>query len=168
MLYSNLDHIFENNVIEQILNLDLKDKTKFYKFKRYNKKLDKNHKVNLHSHPGTWLINRESFWKAGGIEERMNGEYGYEDSLLDYCLHEAGTQKVIPNDIIISNDSYSLDITDSDFAGQKRPSRSWNRTPSIRNLKIRDGIIDGSISQSKKYFNFKWIQTYDSLYSNNR
>ena len=119
-------------------------------FRRRNKKLSRSHKINLTPHPGTWLINRSTFWFVGGIEERMNGEYGYEDTLLTRCLSRYNMERVIPNNIFLDN--VHGDDSFDDVEG-------CHKVLSTRNKKIYDDYLERRCDLSKSYFNFEWKRT---------
>jgi len=147
LLYSNLDHIIDGNTIDKILKLPMRDPNVYYMFKRYPYK-------NKDYHRGTWMIHKEAFWKSLGIEEAMNGEYGFEDSIMMLSLNKKNIRKVFPKDIVMKY------IDDKEFDNSTSKEIIWSRNISNRNMNILSIIEKNFNKRTRRYLLFNWKRTY--------
>ena len=92
ILFCDMDQYFLKS---DILKLDQRisnpnfDKNKFYSFSR----------IGLEKTAGTMLISKDSFWKSGGYDEDMIGNYGYNDPLLRKQLESVNIKEETFEDI---------------------------------------------------------------------
>lgn len=109
-----------------------------FKFNREvvdNPEHPKNHKI----HPFISLIRIKDFWKIGGCEEDLVGNYGYIDSC--FWFRARNIIKVIP-----MKDIYLKFYTE----GETDMKRDTNKNRQIMNEKIKNN------SWSNKYIRFEW------------
>ena len=150
VFHSNVDHILTEESCRSILSME-KNNDFFYMFKRKNVNKPNNDRYNNGVHPGTFLLTKDAFWMAGGIEEELSGYYGYDDCMLIHCLNNRGFKKIIPNDITIDNLSLSSDDQDADFIN----GGTWSRDLT-RNNRIYNQFKEGSYKPSIKRLDFEW------------
>ena len=75
LLILDMDQIFTLENTLKILKLPLRDLYEFYSF---NRKIGKSNKFTA----GTMLVSRKAWWKCGGYDEDLVGNYGHNDPLF--------------------------------------------------------------------------------------
>ena len=91
MLLCDMDQTFERTEIEKMCRLPDKGNGYFYSFARQN---------NKKSTMGTMLVSLEDYWRGGGFDEDLSGNYGYEDILFRHQLKYFGIKEIICKEII--------------------------------------------------------------------
>lgn len=104
VLLTDLDHIIPQETIDQI-NIETLDPDTIYTFKR------KRNGVEIHSHPNTFLINRDLFIHSGGFDLRLQGTRlgdtifvnRFKKKELPLFVETIGTDKIKDSKIINEN-----------------------------------------------------------------
>ncbi|MDC3392650.1 glycosyltransferase family 2 protein [Acidimicrobiia bacterium] len=92
ILFCDMDQYFLKKdflKLNKKINTPNFDKNKFYSFSRFG----------LEKTAGTMLISKDSFWKSGGYDEDMVGNYGYNDPLLRKQLESVNIEEETFKDI---------------------------------------------------------------------
>lgn len=84
LLLTDIDHLVPRGTFEGLLARKW-EKTKAYKFGRMT--LDEDGKApvltDYHSHPNSWFLTRDMYWRIGGYDERFAGHYGTDAEFRD-------------------------------------------------------------------------------------
>lgn len=96
MLICDMDQVFDRSAILRMLALATLEKEKyFYSFKRFSEDIALKRKCKRKT-CGTMLVSIESWWRAGGYDEDMSGEYGHNDPLFRRQLKSIGMKELTP------------------------------------------------------------------------
>ncbi|WP_045213325.1 FkbM family methyltransferase [Desulfonatronovibrio magnus] len=100
MLICDMDQTFERSEIEKMCSLPDKGSGYYYSFARQD---------NI-STRGTMLVSIEDYWKVGGYDEDMVGNYGYNDPLFRYQLNHSGIREITCKDILCTQHTADCDL----------------------------------------------------------
>jgi hypothetical protein len=103
-------------------------------------------------HCNSFLMCKETFWKAGGYDEDFSGCWGNQDSMFHkVSCAPLGLTRVVLKDIVVER---MVRCKDSKVQGVWR-----DRGDSVNWQKYYDKR-DGKVAQSTDYLRFKWHQVY--------
>lgn len=125
ILICDMDQTFERSEIIKMLDLVNNEAGVYYSFAR---------KDNV-STRGTMLVSIEDFWKVGGYDEDMVGNYGYNDPLFRKQLEDKNIEEVVASDIYCTQHSAdcALDRSTKEINARKMaqkvmglPRQNWD------------------------------------------
>jgi len=107
-LLTDMDHVLTPAAAHALVHADL-EPAKIYRFSRREHTGEK-----VHPHPNTMLLQRATFWKAGGYDEALSGHYGTDG---DWRRRLAATAPVRTLKVEMVRYEY---VGDSSTTGYKR------------------------------------------------
>lgn len=143
MVILDMDTLISTEMAIQLIELAKNDTGKtVYKF---NRKVLNNleHKKNNKMHPAICLIKKEDYWKIGGCEENLVGNYGYTDPCFWFRAKNKINIKYMENIYLIYEPEGEANI---------------NRDKSINKKKMLE--LKKNNNWSNEYLRFKWIKLY--------
>jgi predicted glycosyltransferase involved in capsule biosynthesis len=139
MLFFDIDTFIETDGFDKILSgIEGLNPKALYRFRLQKDGLE------LDSHINTLLLNRDSFFEAGCLDEDFAGNYGYEDVHFNMIWN-----KNIGPTIIITNIIFNL---------LNYPTVKLNRDTKINQALGTRKIYEENFSNSRGKLRFKWIE----------
>jgi hypothetical protein len=142
---------------ERLLDLDLSDPKTVYWPMTWHK-TSKGYEKYGKPHPNSFLMNKATFWEAGGYDEDFSGHWGCQDSLFHFhsCL-PLELKRVELKDIVLERmirckDAQVIRDYDSD---RDRGVRSYKG-----NWELFGAKKEGRIPQSTDHLRFSWHRVY--------
>lgn len=84
LMLTDMDHLVPHATWDRLMSAPLHHKTA-YRFARVTAPA----MTPYHPHPNSWAMTRKLFWKAGGYDERLAGNYGTDGDLLNRLRERA-------------------------------------------------------------------------------
>ena len=138
ILFCDMDQFFlpvDMNKIDKFIRNDNVDSNKFYSFSR----IDRGKTM------GTMLLTKRNFWKCGGYDEDLIGNYGYNDPLLRKQLESVGISEHTFDDI---------------FCQQFNADCKLERNGIKKNKKKMERKIKKLPRKNLNILNFQWEKRY--------
>lgn len=166
MWLNYLDYYWTEENVKKMLLLDRTDPMVFYRF--HCVYADSGLSQRPEHHPiGAPYLNKETFWRQGGLDEDFSGHYGAEDCAMYWQLTRdpGGCKEVILDDPKILCYTPANGPSDATIDEKKEnPDEGWTRNNS-RNRALLGDKRQKRVPWSRSYLRFTWQEVYRSYLS---